>query len=192
MSTRAYVIQCDACGSPRGDARFFCRSCRVMLSDPGHTTYAASRWSRLGGYVLDYAILNLTFGIGWVIWHIFTSRNGQSPGKALIRMRVHRTNGTQATIGLMWLRDFWWDLALGLIMGLIAFVVFAGSDPNDGPSLLLLLVISFIPAAIDAAVLLLDADNRSLRDKVFNTVVTEARPPEPPIAPPPGSLPPDR
>ena len=62
-------MQCRACGHPRGGGRYFCGSCGVLLSDPTQSAHAASRGTRLGGWVLDYAILNLTFGIGWIIWH---------------------------------------------------------------------------------------------------------------------------
>ncbi len=192
MSTSAYVMQCQACGHPRGGGRYFCSSCGVLLSDPTQSAHAASRWTRFGGWVLDYAILNLTFGIGWIIWHIFTSRRGQSPGKALLRMRVHRVDGTQAGMMLMWLRDFWWDVGVGIIAALVVTLFFVDANAESGIPFLVLVIVGLIAPAVDAAVLLVDVDRQTLRDKVFNTLVVEVRPVQAPVHPPPGTFPPDR
>ena len=58
----------------------------------------ASIKHRLGGYFLDLGLALLTLGVGWVIWSLFAWRNGQTPAKQILKMRVvaeeSRTNAT--------------------------------------------------------------------------------------------------
>ncbi len=48
----------------------------------------ASFKHRLGGYFLDLALAILTLGVGWIIWSLFAWRNGQTPAKQILKMRV--------------------------------------------------------------------------------------------------------
>ncbi len=48
----------------------------------------ASIKHRLGGYFLDLALAILTLGVGWIIWSLFAWRNGQTPAKQILKMRV--------------------------------------------------------------------------------------------------------
>lgn len=53
----------------------------------------ASIKHRLGGYFLDLGLALLTLGIGWVIWSLFAWRNGQTPAKQILKMRVVAEEG---------------------------------------------------------------------------------------------------
>ena len=62
---------------------------------------------RLGAELLDIGLALVLFGIGWVIWLIFTSKQGQSPGKKLLGMRsVSVSTGRSLDFGMTFLRDF--------------------------------------------------------------------------------------
>ena len=81
----------------------------VVLSSPGR---------RLAGELLDIGLALVLFGIGWVIWLIFTSKKGQSPGQKLLGMRsVLVTTGRSLDFGTTFLRDFF-------LKGFIAGVTF--------------------------------------------------------------------
>lgn len=67
----------------------------------------ASIKHRLGGYLLDLGLALITLGIGWVIWSLFAWRNGQTPAKQILKMRVvAEENRTSATWGHMAIRQF--------------------------------------------------------------------------------------
>ena len=67
----------------------------------------ASIKHRLGGYLLDLGLALITLGIGWVIWSLFAWRNGQTPAKQILKMRVvAEENRTNATWGHMAIRQF--------------------------------------------------------------------------------------
>lgn len=61
-----------------------------------------------------------TLAIPWIFYFLFFEifMNGQSPGKAVMKIKVMRVNGTPATIG---------DYLLRWIIGLIEFVVLGGA-----------------------------------------------------------------
>jgi uncharacterized RDD family membrane protein YckC len=70
----------------------------VVMSSPGR---------RLGAEILDIVLMIVLLGIGWLIWLIFTSKQGQSPGKKLLGMRVVSiTSGSALSHGNTFLRDF--------------------------------------------------------------------------------------
>lgn len=85
----------------------------------------------------------LTLGIGYLIWTVIVMSRGQTPGKQLLGMRVIRLDGTTASWGLMFGR--------GCCKFLVSCIPFGS-------------VISFF-------IMLGDADNRSIHDKMVNTMV---------------------
>ena len=64
----------------------------------------ASQGRRLAGAVLEVVLFCLTLGIGWIVWYLLSARNGQSPAKRLLGMRVMR-GGEVANLGWMLIRD---------------------------------------------------------------------------------------
>ena len=64
----------------------------------------ASQSRRLAGALLEVVLFVLTLGIGWIVWYLFVARNGQSPAKRLLGMRVMR-DGEVANLGWMLIRD---------------------------------------------------------------------------------------
>lgn len=67
----------------------------------------ASRGKRLGGILLDALFASLTFYIGWVIWALIVMKDGQTPGKQVLKMRTYATTTNRpATWGHMAIRSF--------------------------------------------------------------------------------------
>ena len=67
----------------------------------------ASPQHRLGGYALDAILAVLTCGIGWIIWSLVIWKDGLTPAKQILKMRViSKTNFKPATWGNMAIRQF--------------------------------------------------------------------------------------
>lgn len=113
---------------------------------PAGVAYA-SPWLRLGGYILDAILITVTFGIGWLIWAAFTARNGQTPAKKILGMRVIRTSTLQP---------------VGLVFMVVMRALFAG-----------LVAAVLIPITLGIILLmpLWDKRNQNIWDKVSGSVV---------------------
>lgn len=67
----------------------------------------ASIQHRLGGFFLDLALALVTLGIGWIIWSLLIWREGLTPAKQILKMRVvAEESRTNATWGHMAIRQF--------------------------------------------------------------------------------------
>jgi uncharacterized RDD family membrane protein YckC len=87
-------------------------------------TQLASPWARLGSYLLDSLLILVTLFIGWLIWAMFTWRNGQSPAKSLLGLRVTvKQTGRAATWGKMFVRDILVRLLIGFLSALTFGIV---------------------------------------------------------------------
>ena len=135
---------CASCGRPLG-LGLFCTFCGHFVLDSKGTVVMASRLSRLGSWFLNLLLFVLTLGIGWIIWWFIVAKRGQNPGKALIGLRVIRTDGRAADTGWMFVR------------GLVGVVC------------------SVIPLYLDDLWLLWDKDAQTLHDKLAGTVVVRAQ-----------------
>ncbi len=103
----------------------------------------SSRVSRLLCSLLEVVLAIVTLGIGYFVWSLFTYRNGQTPGKKLMGIRVVSLNdGTALTFWMTLLREW-------IVKGFIGGITFG---------------VAYIW-------ILFDGRNQSLYDKVLNTIV---------------------
>jgi uncharacterized RDD family membrane protein YckC len=103
---------------------------------------------RFGASLLDGLLLIVTFGIGWIIWDLIVWKDGQSPAKQLLHMRIINGETWQPIDwGKSFLRNF---VCYGLI-GLI---------PLAGPIYRLV-----------GACFVFNDDRRALWDRMVNTYV---------------------
>jgi len=73
----------------------------------GNPMRFASFQHRLGAYALDSVLAFFTAGIGWLIWSLVVWGQGQTPGKQILKIRVHNAEtGAVATWGHMAVREF--------------------------------------------------------------------------------------
>jgi uncharacterized RDD family membrane protein YckC len=119
--------------------------CGTFVLDPRGTVKMASRGSRLGSWFVNLLLVIFTLGIGWIIWWFIVAPRGQNPGKAIVGLRVIRTDGRAADTGWMFVRG------------------------------LLGIVCSIVPLYLDNLWLLWDKDAQTLHDKLANTVVVRAQ-----------------
>ncbi len=172
---RRFVLECDVCRQPSGPGAYFCASCDVLSIDPQRQSYAATRWSRLGAFALDYLIIWLTVGVGWLICLALVAPRGQSPGKSLLGLYIVRTTGEPAAVRHVWLRECGWDAAIGIAAAALLALLGAVAD-SVGELFLLwfwLTVLFWAVSFCDAAWVLWDRDRQTLHDKVLGTFVVE-------------------
>ena len=107
----------------------------------------ASKGKRLGAWLLDILLLIVTLIIGWVIWWIILWKQGQSPAKSILKMRVYKIDaGRAANTGEMAVRE----LVGKWLLGFIPFWLI-----------------------INGIVIIVDEKSQGLWDKIGNTVVIE-------------------
>lgn len=107
------------------------------LASPGH---------RIGATAVDAGLNLVTFGIGWFVWSLFVWRNGQTPGKYLLKIRViNESEGQTARWGQMCLRQLLIPLAISISWYLPYFVfIFSGTAFGFNA----IMIISFVLATL--------------------------------------------
>ncbi len=142
MSAAAHL--CVRCKRPLGEG-LFCQYDGTYVLDSEGTVVMASRGERLLAWLVSGLILIFTLFIGWLIWWFIVAPRGQNPGKAVVGIRVIRTNGDAVRTGGMFVRGL-----AGILAGLI-------------------------PLYLDDLWILWDRDAQTLHDKLVNTVVVRAK-----------------
>jgi len=135
---------CVHCKQPLGQG-LFCQFDGTYVLDPEGTVVMAGRGERLLGWLVNLLIGFFTLGIGWIIWWFIVAPRGQNPGKAVVGIRVIRTNGEAVRTGGMFVRGL-----AGIVAGIIPFY-------------------------LDELWILWDRDAQTIHDKIVNTVVVRAR-----------------
>jgi uncharacterized RDD family membrane protein YckC len=135
---------CVRCNQPLGDA-LFCLVCDTYVLDREGTVVMAGRGERIVAWLVSGLILVFTLGIGWLIWWFIVAPKGQNPGKAVVGIRVIRTNGDAVTTGGMFVRGL-----AGALAG-------------------------FIPFFLDELWMFWDKNAQTIHDKMVNSVVVRAR-----------------
>lgn len=135
---------CIRCNRPVTEG-LFCQYDGTFILDPEGTVVMASRGERLLAWLVSGLILVFTLLIGWVIWWFIVAPRGQNPGKAVVGIRVIRTNGDAVRTGGM------------LVRGLAGFVA------------------GLLPLFLDELWALWDRDAQTIHDKLVNSVVVRAK-----------------
>jgi uncharacterized RDD family membrane protein YckC len=96
---------CPNCGVPWQQGLKSCQNCRQADGLPTGVVLATAG-RRLGGYALDVAMFIVTGFIGYFIWVLIVSKDGQTPGKQLLGTReVQTATRRKATWGTSMLRE---------------------------------------------------------------------------------------
>ena len=104
--------------------------------------------------LLALAAIGFLLAAGYIIWWWVTLKNGQTPGKQLVGIRVVRENGEPSGWGYTFLREF-------VIKGLLGGVL---SSITGG-----------IYTVVDHLWPLWDQKRQALHDKMVNTIVVQNR-----------------
>ena len=135
---------CLRCNQPLREG-LFCYYCGTFVLDPDGTVVLAGRGERILAWFVSGLILIFTLGIGWIIWWFIVAPRGQNPGKAVVGLRVIRTNGDAVRTGGMFVRGL-----AGIVAG-------------------------WIPFFLDELWMFWDRDAQTLHDKLVNSVVVKAQ-----------------
>ncbi|MXW57168.1 MAG: RDD family protein [Acidimicrobiia bacterium] len=97
---------------------------------PELLTMLASRWRRIGAFLLEPVLAAVTLIIGWLIWSLIVYSRGQTPAKQVLRLRVIRLRDHRAAgWGWMALREMVLKTVVGVflssfyLVGLVWFIV---------------------------------------------------------------------
>jgi uncharacterized RDD family membrane protein YckC len=123
----------------------FCQYDGAFILDAEGTVVLGGRGERILAWFINALILVFTLFIGWLIWWFIVAPRGQNPGKAIVGLRVIRTDGMAVRTGGMFVRGL-----ASLLAGLI-------------------------PLYLDDLWMLWDRDAQCLHDKLVNTVVVKAQ-----------------
>ncbi|HSH58253.1 MAG TPA: RDD family protein [Acidimicrobiales bacterium] len=124
-----------------------CQFCAQVSGMPSGVRLS-SVGKRFGGYVLESILIGVTLLIGWLVWSLIVWKDGQTPAKQMLGMRVLKLQtGTKATWGTMFVREI-----IGKTIGGIA---------------------GFFTFGILTFMLLWDRNNQEVWDKVAGSIVVD-------------------
>lgn len=84
----------------------------------------ASLKHRLGQAFLEYGLIIVTLGIGYLIWTLILFGRGQTPGKQILQLRVYDlTTGLPAKWGHMFIREFGLFMAIGVFAYILPIAI---------------------------------------------------------------------
>jgi uncharacterized RDD family membrane protein YckC len=110
---------CPSCGRDFG-AGMSCQFCAQVSGLPNGVRLS-SAGKRFGGYLLEAVLFVVTLALGWFIWSLIVWKDGQTPAKKVLGMKVLKLQtGSTATWGNMFLREIVGKI-LGSIVGSITF-----------------------------------------------------------------------
>ena len=149
---------------------------------PGYPFPLASRGKRFGAYALDALFMWLTCGIGWAIWTLIVWKDGQTPGKQVLKMKTYGTVlARPASWGHMAIRNFLIPLVVSIAyipfyISLLSFYsdysYYGYGNPYDAWYWIGNLV--SLAFYITSLVMFLNSStNQSLQDRLAKTVVLD-------------------
>ena len=113
---------CGSCGRDWGHG-LVCQFCGQVTGLPNGVRLS-SPGKRFGAYLLEGVLIVVTLVLGWVIWSLIVWKDGQSPAKKILGMRVLKLQTSQrATWGTMFLREIVGKIIGGFVAG-ITFGIF--------------------------------------------------------------------
>ena len=133
---------------------------RIEAFYPPEQLQTASQGRRLGGWALDWLIVTVTLGVGWLIWFLIVAQRGQTPGKQMLGMYIMREDGSRA--------GGWYTMLREIVVKILLFgtVISVISGATNGVGGLL-----WIPAALWCT---WDRERQCLWDKVTSTYVAHS------------------
>ena len=147
---------------------------------PGYAFPLASRGKRFGALALDALFYMVTCGIGWFIWTLIVWKDGQTPGKQVLKMKTYGTVlARPASWGHMAIRNFLIPLVVSItyIPFYIAFLAsydsyYGYSGEADALQWIGNLV-SFAFYLTSFVMFLNSSTNQTLQDRFAKTVILD-------------------
>ncbi len=150
------TANCPSCGRAEPAGAIFCTVCYQFLDAP-QGVRAADLGRRVMAFIIDVLLSIFLLLIGWLIWLLFTARDGQTPGKRLLSIRAVRADGTPC--------DWGWTILRELGIKIAVFRILLWIVP----------VVGLIGWVADMLWPFWDRDRQALHDKIMKTVVIDER-----------------
>ena len=129
---------------------------------PTHSLRLASSQHRIASMILDLVLIFLTLGIGWIIWSLFTWKDGQSPAKKILKIRVFAFESSQpVSWGHMAIYEFLFGMAVAMVGSVMNFLTFG----------LLGSFAYFVMWVTDFCWYWKDGKKRTIRDNIVKVIV---------------------
>jgi len=88
-------------------------------------TIMATPAARFGSYLMEYLLLIVTLGIGWLVWSLIVWKNGTTPGHQVLKQVIVDEKTKQPlSWGRMALREVLFKGFVGAFLAIISFGVF--------------------------------------------------------------------
>jgi uncharacterized RDD family membrane protein YckC len=88
-------------------------------------TIMATPGARFGSYLMEYLLLIVTLGIGWLVWSLVVWKNGTTPGHQVLKQVIVDEKTKQPlSWGRMALREVLFKGLVGAFLAIISFGVF--------------------------------------------------------------------
>lgn len=145
----------------------------------GYPFPLASRGKRIGAAALDALFLFVTCYIGWIVWNLIVWKDGQSPGKQLLKLRVYGTELKRpANWAHMAIRNFLIPFTVNLSyfpywLGIINGSISVDDSPYSSPSYLFALVITFAFSIAELITFFTSPTRQKISDRIAKTVVLD-------------------
>jgi hypothetical protein len=146
---------------------------------PGYAFPLASRGKRFGALALDILFYTITCGFGWLVWTLIVWKDGQTPGKQVLKMKTYGTVlARPANWGHMAIRNFLIPLVVGIAyipfyISLLSYDSYYGySSPYDAWYWIGNLF-SFAFYVTSFVMFLNSSTNQTLPDRFAKTVVLD-------------------
>jgi uncharacterized RDD family membrane protein YckC len=145
----------------------------------------AETGKRIGAFFMDALMYIVTCGFGYLVWDLIVWKDGQTPGKQILKARVYNaTTGRPASWGLMALRQFLIPMIPSAIIwiGLIVGAAYSPYDyygdynysTNYGPMISGIgYLLSFAFYLTDFIMMVNSPLKQGLRDRMAKTVVLD-------------------
>ncbi len=115
---------------------------------------------RFAGFVLEPILMLITLLVGWIIWYLLAARNGKSPAKDVLGMRVVNSQGRGASLSRMLLRDVVvYAIGFGILFSILDNIPTVGW------------LVALVANVVAAAWCLWDKNRQCLWDKIVGTRV---------------------
>ncbi|WP_419917864.1 RDD family protein [Candidatus Poriferisocius sp.] len=133
----------------------------------------ATRGQRFGAYFMEFLLMIVTLGIGYLIWLLIVFAKGQTPGKQLLNMRVIRLEQRKAAHwGWMFLRQIVIATAISLGFTILIDLILLNLILSVNISLgVFIFVLLWYPANL--IVFLTNDKNQAIPDTIIKTVVVK-------------------
>lgn len=121
--------------------------------------------TRLAAAILEVLLVLVTCGIGWLIWSVILWKNGETPAKKIMNLRVvDAATGAPASMQQMVMRELVGKMSIGVIGDFLLRSVLGDASVNVGALVYL----------VSGIMILVNSSRQGIWDYIAKTTVARA------------------